>query len=249
MGVTGMTRFLAWTGLVVAVAAMLLLVIAGPGYRFGLWELGTGFKLIRWGAYGGMAAGAVAVLALLLHLKSRPPGALWRSVLALVLATAAFGIPWFWLSKARSVPPIHDITTDVADPPQFVDVLPLRADAPNPSKYGGPEVARQQQDAYPGIDTLTFEEAPAAVFNAALSVARDLGWQVVAAKPDQGRIEAVDTTFWFGFKDDVVIRIRASAGGTALDLRSVSRVGTSDVGANAERIHAFSHRLRDRLSG
>lgn len=242
-----LTSWLSRAGLALAVAALLVLAAAGPGYRLGWWELGTAFSLFQWAAWGGMAAGAAALVALLVNLRGRAPGAVWRSVLALALALAVVGTPWYWRDKARSVPPIHDITTDVTDPPAFVDILPLRTDAPNPAEYGGPEVAEQQRAAYPDVRTLVFERSPQAVFDAALAAAQGMGWDIVAAEASEGRLEAVATTFWFGFKDDVVIRVRDTGGGTAVDVRSVSRVGRSDVGANAERIRAFSDRLRSRL--
>lgn len=241
------TSKLAGIGLLVAVIAVLMLAAAGPAYRFGMLELGTSFKLFRWAAYGGMAGGALAILALLAGLRWRGEGVFVRGVLALVLAVVAVGFPWFWLSKARSVPPIHDITTDTGNPPAFVAVLPLREDAPNPAEYGGADIARQQREAYPDLDTQSFPESPASVFEAALAAARGMGWEIVAAEAGAGRIEAVATTTWFGFKDDVVIRVDDRRGTTQVDVRSVSRVGRSDVGANAARIRAFQQALAERL--
>lgn len=249
MGASRLTLFLAWVALLLALLSLAALLLAGPGHRLDWWELGPAFGLFRWAAWGGLAAGGLAILALLAGLRFPARGAAWRSVLAVLVALVVVGTPWFWRDKARNVPPIHDITTDVTDPPVFVDVLPLRADAPNPADYGGPEVADQQLAAYPDIDTLEFDRPPEEVFEAALAAARGMGWEIVAAEAAEGRIEAVATTFWFGFKDDVVIRLRAAGGGTAVDVRSVSRVGRSDVGANAERIRAYAERLRGRLAG
>jgi len=85
---------------------------------------------------------------------------------------------------------------------------------------------------------------PAAqAFTAAVQTAEALGWEVVAADPVAGRLEATDTTFWFGFKDDIVVRIRSQPDGSRVDVRSVSRVGRSDVGTNARRIREFLRRL------
>jgi len=140
---------------------------------------------------------------------------------------------------ARSVPPIHDITTDLEDPPSFVAILPLRAGAPNAAQYGGPAIAAQQRAAYPGIATIILPLAPQQAFAKALAAARVLGWDVVAAVPEDGRIEATDRTFWFGFRDDVVVRVRPRNGGSVVDIRSVSRIGRSDTGTNAKRIRRF----------
>ena len=243
------TGWLAWLGFILALASVVVLAAAGPGYRLGWWELGTAFDLFRWAAWGGIGAGAAAILALLAAIRWPSGRTVASGVAAVFLAGIAVGFPWYWLSKARSVPPIHDITTDVSDPPQFVAVLPLREDAPNPSEYGGESVAEQQKAAYPDIDTQSFSESPRTVFDAALAAAKDMGWEIVASAPGAGRIEATATTTWFGFKDDVVIRIRDDRAGTLVDVRSVSRVGRSDVGANAERIRAFQARLAGRLEG
>jgi uncharacterized protein (DUF1499 family) len=87
------------------------------------------------------------------------------------------------------------------------------------------------------------KEPPARAFDRALDAARGLGWEIVGVEPAEGRIEATDTTFWFGFKDDVVVRIRPEGSRSRIDVRSLSRVGRSDVGANARRIRRFVERL------
>jgi hypothetical protein len=152
-------------------------------------------------------------------------------------------VPWNALRQARALPPIHDITTDTRRPPQFVAILPLRAAAPNPAAYGAPVVARAQAAAYPDLRTHRMDAASADAFKRALQATRDMGWEIVAADAAAGRIEATDTTFWFGFKDDVVIRVEADGAGSRVDLRSVSRVGVGDVGANAARIRAYLQAL------
>lgn len=225
-----------------AVIAALLLLLAGPGVRLGLWTFGTGFSLMRWGAYLGLA---VAVIALLQLLSSRTRGPQpWPLLGALALALLAAGVPWYWLHVAERAPPIHDISTDTQDPPLFVAVLPLRAGASNPAAYGGPEVAAAQKRGYPDIGPLELAGTPpASAFDRALAAARAAGWAIVAADSAAGRIEATATTGWFGFKDDVVIRVRPDGSGSRLDVRSVSRVGGSDVGTNARRIRAYLRRV------
>lgn len=228
--------------LTLAILAALLLALAGPGTRLGLWPFGTGFDLLRRGAYFGLAA-AVAALFQLLVPRWRAPRA-WPLVAALALGLLAAGVPWVWRQRAAEVPPIHDISTDTEDPPGFVAVLPLRADAPNPATYGGAEIAVAQQQAYPDVRPLVLPAtAPEAAFGRALAAARSAGWAIVAADSAAGRIEATATTGWFGFKDDVVVRIRPAGSGSVIDVRSVSRVGRSDVGTNARRIRAYLARL------
>jgi uncharacterized protein (DUF1499 family) len=225
--------------LALAVLAIALLVLAGPGSRLGVWEFATGFVMLRWAAYLGIAT---AVLGLVLLLRRPAAGRLWL-VLAMVAGLVAVLVPWGWLRTARQVPPIHDITTDTDHPPEFVAVLPLRAKAPNSPVYGGAEIAAQQRQAYPDVQPLIVNASTAATFERALAAARALGWEIVAADNAAGRIEATATTRWFGFKDDVVVRITPQGSGSRVDVRSVSRVGGSDVGTNARRIREYLKRV------
>ena len=166
-------------------------------------------------------------------------------VMTLLLVVAAFATPVSKLREASRVPRIHDITTDTASPPRFVSVVPLRAGAPNSVEYGGPELAAQQRQGYPDLQPLSLPVPPNQAFDRALATARKMGWEIVASDPPSGRIEATDTTFWFGFKDDVVIRVAPAENGSRIDVRSLSRVGLSDVGTNAARIRRYLAALRD----
>ena len=237
--------------LALAVLAILAMVLPGPLYRLGAVGLGTAFRLIRYGAYGGMVAVALGVLALLLCgvvKASVRPVAL--ALLAIVLGAVAWGVPYLWLKKAESVPAIHDITTDTRNPPQFLpDVIALRtaAHAVNSTVYGGPKVAALQHQAYPDIQPMMFKQPPATVFAAALNTVKHMGWTLDSAHPHTGIIEASSTTLWFGFTDDVVIRIEAQPDGARLDIRSESRIGESDVGRNAARIRRFRAMLDRKL--
>jgi uncharacterized protein (DUF1499 family) len=136
-------------------------------------------------------------------------------------------------------PPIHDITTDTQEPPEYVAVLPLRVTVPNTTEYGGEKIASQQRAAYPDLQPLVLNVPPHEAFDRAHATVREMGWELVAADATAGRIEATDTTFWFGFKDDVVIRVRPADGGSRVDVRSLSRVGVGDAGTNAKRIRAY----------
>jgi uncharacterized protein (DUF1499 family) len=227
--------------LAAGVAAALLLLLSGPGSRLGSWTFRTGFTMLRWGAYLGLAV-AVAALIQLAVARLRGPGQ-WPLLAALGLGVLAAGVPWYWQRRARQVPPIHDISTDTADPPGFVAILPLRSGAPNPAEYGGPDLAAAQQQAYPGIRPLVLALPPDAAYARALAAAQSTGWEIVAADSAAGRIEATATTGWFGFKDDIVVRVRPAEGGSLVDVRSVSRVGKSDVGTNARRIQAYARLL------
>lgn len=227
----------------VAVAAFVMLLSSGPGTRYGLWPWQTGFTLLRWATYTGLA-GAVGALGLILLLvvpKWRARA--WIPVLALCIALAAAAPPIILLQQAKAVPPIHDISTDTFDPPLFVALDAERARAPNGAKYGGPEVAAQQQKAYPDIKSLVLKAPPAEAVQRAIDAARKSGWEIVASDAPSGRIEATDTTSWFGFKDDIVVRVRPEGTGSRVDVRSASRVGTGDIGANAKRVRQFLARV------
>ena len=246
---TGWARGVAILGVVLGVLALLGMLLSGPLYRFGVLGLRPAFGLMGLGAKAGIVAIVIALIGLVLALLA-PRCARYASwaVVGIVLGVLAFVPPWLFRHNAGQVPPIHDISTDTVNPPKFEAVLPLRADAPNSTDYDGATVAVQQHHAYPDIQPLRFKVAPATVFDAALKTVKSMGWAIAAQAPAQGRIEATATTFWFGFKDDVVIRIQPDAQGTRLDIRSESRVGKSDVGKNAARIRAFRDRLEQDLA-
>ena len=236
-------RRLAVLALSLAVVAAAAVLVAGPGYRFGGWGLGGAFLLLRWGAMLGLAAAALGTLATVVALAQRARRGGVIGIITLVVGLAAFGIPWRMQQQAHRVPPIHDITTDTDDPPAFVAVLPLRKNAPNPAQYAGAELAAQQKQGYPELAPLVLPVPPRAAFELALDTARRSGWEIVAAVPEDNRIEATATTDWFGFKDDIVIRIKPAGTGSRVDMRSVSRVGHSDLGTNARRIRDFLRQL------
>lgn len=228
--------------LVLALLSLALLAVSGPGVRLGLWAFPIGFQILRWAAYCGLASTACALVGIAVP-KWRTSG-LRGLLFSVLLGSGVAYFPWQMLQQAKTLPPIHDISTDLSDPPAFVAVLPLRADAANPAVYGGPEIAAAQRAAYPEIQPLTLAEPKAEAYARALAAAQRMGWKIVSGDQQSGRIEATATTLWFGFKDDVIVRITPTAGGSRIDVRSVSRVGTSDVGTNAKRIRNYLAAVR-----
>ena len=233
-------------GAALAVASALVLLAGPVGYRLGILPLSIALQTaLRWGIYAGVAAVVISLAGLVVTLR-RPREARRGIVLAamsLLLAIVVIGIPGrFRLGPLP--PPIHDITTDMQEPPEYVAVLPLRANAPNATRYGGEEIAAQQREAYPDLQPLLLNVPPSEAFERALATVREMGWDLVAADPAAGRIEATDTTFWYGFKDDVVIRVRPSDDGSRIDVRSLSRVGRGDAGTNAKRVREYLDALR-----
>jgi len=234
---------IAWCGLALALTGAGATVLAGVGHRFDWWGLSTGFGMLGAGACAGAVGAGVSLAGSVVSRPGAPRRGLVPALAGALLGVAVLVYPWSYVHRARSLPAIHDISTDTVNPPAFVAVLPLRRGAPNPAAYGGAQIAALQKKAYPDIVPAHLAVPPAQAFRRALDAAQGMGWEVVAAAPAQGRIEATDTTFWFGFKDDVVIRISANGAGSRVDVRSLSRVGRSDVGKNAERIRAFLRRL------
>ena len=225
-----------------ALTAALVVALGGYGYRWGWWNLGTGFGLLPYGAYLGIGATVVALVFTVISLRMRRKSLAAVTLLAMALGAGAFALPLDMQQRAGSAPHIHDITTDMTDPPVFVALKKQRDDTPNGSAYGGSVVADQQRKAYPDIASVTLSLPQAQAMAKAQQAARDMGWQIVAS--DATQLEATATTPWFGFKDDIVIRVRPEAGGSRIDIRSVSRIGSSDLGTNARRVREVIERLK-----
>ncbi len=248
-----MTRFAFFVGIV----ALVLLAISGPGYRLRLLPLlpallgsAIGFLLFVL----TLIVGGIGLLAGRRQGLSRSRATVAVIALSLVITLVAA----FWILRGRGTPPIHDVTTDLNDPPMFKDVVPLRlaSGALNPPEYQSVQsimgtkinVPDAQRSAFPDIQPLMVTQPPARAVQLAQTAAREMGWDIVAVVPSEGRIEATDTTFYFGFKDDVVIRVRPESAGSRIDVRSESRVGGGDAGTNARRVRAYLTKLRDLAS-
>lgn len=228
--------------LLAAIAAAVLVFAAGPAYRYAGFALGDAFNMMLFGVIAAGVTAFFAVLWVIFAFVGRSAEGLSTFMIALVLGGVAAFFPLSMMMQGARVPPIHDITTDTANPPIFIAIAPLRADSPNGIDYATNPA--EQQKAYPDIKTMTSELPAAELYKKALDVVREMGWEVVSQAPDDGRIEATDTTLWFGFKDDVVIRVAEEGTGSKLDMRSMSRVGKSDLGKNAERIRAFMDKMK-----
>lgn len=234
--------------LVLALASALALALAGLGYRWGWWGLATSFSVLRASSFAAAGVAVLALIGVALTALARAWPGLALAVGALVIAAVVVWVPLSLQKLARTVPSIHDITTDTDNPPAFVAVAERRRDAPNPVAYDGPEVAAQQKRGYPDLGPLVLAAPPARVLAAAEATARAMGWEIVAVAPADGRLEATATTSWFAFKDDVVVRVSPAGAGSRVDVRSKSRVGRSDLGTNAKRIRAFLAGLATRAA-
>lgn len=238
---------LARTALSLALGALLAAATSGLGHRAGLWSFQAGFVILGLAALcalSGLVFGIICITRGQRVPRAARNMALAASMIGLVVA----GLPARQLYLAATLPRIHDISTDTIDPPPFVAIAPLRADSPNPAAYAGAAVAQLQHASYPNAVARSYMHSGQIVFDQALELVRSRGWTVHAADVGEGRIEASATSSWFGFVDDVVIRVAESSQGTRVDMRSKSRVGLSDIGANAKRIEAFLGELDLKLS-
>ncbi|MEE9347410.1 MAG: DUF1499 domain-containing protein [Robiginitomaculum sp.] len=243
---------LAWLSII---GVPLWFVSAAFGYKFGVWGLGTGLKamVFNWGKYVLFAGLGLGVLALIASVMSKP-----RKAGGIFVSLLAIAIPVLGLVKAdgvrktaQSLPFIHDITTDTINPPVFTSaIMDVRGavkgvnTADYIGKLDGREkkpVADLQRAAYADIAPIVSGDSPALAYEKSLDALRALGFDVVTRDMAGGIIEATDTTFWYGFKDDIIVRVRpVEGGGSIIDMRSLSRVGGSDLGKNASRVRAFT---------
>ena len=232
--------------LALAVIAVVLLTLGPIGWRVGWWHFRFALlTLMPWAAYFGIAALVVSAITLLVGWSRIESHGIAVAILAFAVGGLIAYVPWHYDQIRRTVPPIHDITTDPDNPPVFIAAVPVRnAAGDNSAAYAGAKIAEQQRRAYPDIVPLTLALQPGAVFSRALDTARRMGWTIEAADNAAGRIEASDTSRWFGFTDDIVIRITPSGSGSRIDLRSSSRLGRSDFGVNAARIKTYLAALR-----
>jgi hypothetical protein len=169
-----------------------------------------------------------------------------QASLAFVLVASVISYPAYLMILAFALPPIHDVSTDLESPPAFLLSAKARqARTGHISSALSEETQAGQRAAYPDIGPIIVEMDSTGAYQLALSVAGDLGWRVVDSAPPNlagdgaAAIEATDRSLFFGFVDDIAIRIRPGATQTIVDVRSVSRVGRHDFGANARRVRNF----------
>ena len=236
--------------LIAGVGALVWGAVAAVGTGWGFWAYTSGLK----GVAGAFLLGVAALLMGLVQewrvRKSTTPPLRARRWVGMLFALVYVGWVGTFLVKALTVPAIHDISTDLADPPAF-QTLQMRAD--NLDNVPGADDAKMRgmtpeqrwamvhQKAYGDIRSVRVNEPVASVVAKAERLAKARGWDVAISLPEEGRLEATETSAFFQFKDDVVLRVRPSAtgAGSIVDMRSVSRVGQSDLGMNAKRVRSF----------
>jgi len=258
-----------------ALACALAIGVAGPGSRLGLWDWSFGLQLIRdisapRAIAGGLSlsplftGAGLALLGGVVALVTKNFRAGGFAILSALLAGGAAMVPLKMRAAFAANPFIHEVTTDFENPPAIIAAAGLprknpaeyRGADPVPQSTDGLTVAGAQRRAFPDIAPIVVVENLEGARAAARSVIADMGMEILAEGPDGDqsgagwRIEAVHTSAAFGFKDDFIVRLTPLAqGGIRIDLRSKSRVGGSDLGANAARVRDFSKRLSAKMAG
>jgi hypothetical protein len=215
--------------LTLSILAAALLVSSGLGVRAGLWPFRVGFGMFAGAMLTGMAAIGAASIALAVPRLRHPKRML---IAALLLGAASAAMPLEHLRRVKTLPYINDITTDSQTPPQFSPPKPYEA-----------HFAELQGIGYPQLRALELAVPPIQAFARARDALQAMGLVIVAADERQGTVEAVATTPWFGFKDDVAVRVSPAGAGSRIDVRSKSRLGRSDLGTNAKRIQELLDRV------
>jgi uncharacterized protein (DUF1499 family) len=242
-------------GLTVVILGAIVAALSGQLYQFGVVGLMPAFDVLRYSIYALGAGAVICTIGFIFGLiafKSDVLSNAANGLLGIIIAGAVFLVPYSQMS--RNAPPIHEVTTDFDNPPAFVDIVPLRVatNAANPPEYvpvikgfgRTVDVMQTQKDVYPDIQPLRFEGMNyEAVFEKALQGVEDMTWTLVSANPQLGRIEAYEKTAWFGFIDDVVIRVEETPMAYEIDIRSKSRVGFGDIGANAARVMKYLQKV------
>lgn len=267
-----MRKFLVRLSLFLSLLVPVYFAVAALGVKFGLWgwRFGLGTLIVEWGPRILIAAIVLGAVALLAALIRRPRHGVPAAALALVIP--AIGLAYLYLVRAglEDIPPIHDVSTNPEDPPQYSQrvmrarnaadanpVYPLTTSLGEMEAYQSPRFEDQAsrtvvelgREAYPGLRTLTVQADRARLFEVLAEEARDRGWTIHTNDPAAGRFEATDETFWFGFKDDVAVRVRPASepGKLLVDVRSTSRVGLGDMGTNAARLTGYLAAIEESL--
>lgn len=251
--------------LALTILAPLVFILGALGTKLGLWnwQFGLGVLTMKVGPLLLITGLIMGILALLFAVIVKPRQGVLVGVFGLLVPILAFGKLIHTKSTVEKLPFIHDVSTDTQDPPLFGEtILAERAAvkdvnavdyigkmAPVTHKDGTKSetlVSALQTKAYPEIRPLVLSGPQEVVFGKALATAKSMGWKIKEEDLATGRIDATHTTFWYGFDDDVTIRLRKSeGGGTIVDVRSLSRIGGSDLGKNAERVSEFLEKLSD----
>jgi fatty-acyl-CoA synthase len=269
-----MKKILSRAALTLSLLLPLYFAVAALGVKFGWWDWKIGLLtlIVTWGPRLLIAALVLAVIALVVVAIRKPRTGLAAALVALLIPAAGLGYMHHVRTQSSALPPIHDVATNVEDPPAFSPALmgereasganplnPLTAPLSTIEAYKSPRFADRHarsvgdlgREAFPDLRPLTVTADPQRLFAVLREEAQDRGWTIVTDDPGAGTFEATAQTFWFGFKDDVAVRARPGAAPNQLqlDARSTSRVGLGDMGANAARLRDYLGDVGEALNG
>jgi hypothetical protein len=236
-----LSRPMAVAGLALAMLALVVLAAGPLGWHAGLWHCRLGFRTLMPAAgYLGIAALLLSASGALAGLHARARRDIAIALLGMLIGAGVTYFPWHWSNQRGVFPLVDDVTTDFANPPSLAFAASQRAaEGGNPTTYAFSQFAAVQRRAYPDIVPALLAQPPATVFDKALAAVKARGWTVVRAEQSAGIIEAYDSSFWFGFTDDIALRITPHGDGSRVDIRSGARQGRGDFGANARRVQGF----------
>jgi hypothetical protein len=244
--VSGLTKL----ALLLSIGGLVAALIAALGTGLEAWHFRTGFTILRYAFFAAIAGALLALVGLVAARRRRVGKLAMLNLVALVVGLGFVLYLGSQIRTARTVPAIHEASTNLDDLPQF-GVLKLREDyLQNVPDNDDPKLKALDSEsrwkalhrqAYGDLRTARVPWAVPEAVKRVEQVARSRGWDIVRSDPRAGVVEATETTLFFRFKDDVVVRVRPEPSGTGslVDVRSISRVGGSDVGLNAKRIRAF----------
>lgn len=223
----------------VAVFAAQVVIVSVLLHRFDLLRTPVATNLLAIGTFGGLIALALAGIALVRIWREGLLGG-GHATVGAVIGLALLAGPLWHLPGLLTLPKINDISTDFQSPPQFELISSLRAMDANPTVYPGLDFSEKQTEAYPDIRPMVLERSAEETFDLAYEAVVRLDWKIVSERKPEGgapgRIEAVSNTLFMGYTDDIVVRVSARTGEAQIDVRSASRYGDHDFGANARRI-------------
>ena len=262
----GIRMFFIWLAVLGGILAPLWFIIAPVGTKLGLWgwPFALGKMSFQWGPKVLIAGAVLTGLAIILSLiKSPRLKPLLFSLIPVVMIGAFLAVILPKVEQGRRLPPIHDVQTDWSDPVSFSDsMMATRGDEANPvlvqpiipesakarwPDYAGMPVADAQRKAYPDIKSFIAPVPADILYSAAFATLTAEGIEIVTNDEAGLRLEGTHTSFWYDFKDDVVVRIQPKGEGSQIDIRSTSRVGLSDLGANATRVRGILEGVKQRL--
>ncbi len=220
--------------------------IGALGSRFGIWDYTIGLLVFGVGSVTVIVTSLVGLIGVIVLKRRGVDSGLLQTAPFIGLATGLLLYPH--IRAGLTSPPIHQVTTSLTDPPPFRAILGVRGAGSNPLGLTQ-EVIAVHREAYPWLRTQVVPLTADVAYETALQVVRDMALDVVQADTTRRTIEATDTSFWFGFKDDIVIRIEPRVDGTRVDMRSISRVGRGDLGINADRVSEFFRRYEVETGG